>query len=141
MKRGIAARSLALLLAFVFGSGSVFPSFSDPCPIHDPGSAQLAMMSHAGHSARAMSHHLSAHSAKSEHDNTGIPSHHGSHRCTCIGSGDCAGAVMLPPNTLAFAPPALSANTAIPLAPVETRAYATAEHALPFSTAPPLFEA
>jgi hypothetical protein len=136
MMRGIAARSVAFLLASVFASGAVLPSFGDPCPIHDAGSAELAMMSHAMHSAGPMSHQsaTAADTEQSGHSN------HKSHHCNCIGAGCCTASVMLPPTSLAFAPAVISAKSTAPLPPAATRGRRSSEHALPFSTAPPLLE-
>lgn len=140
MKRSLAERSVAVLLAIFFASGSVLPSLSDPCPVHDPGSARLAMTSHAGHSAGSISHEFTSHSSHGTHGENSAPANHKSHHCNCIGAGCCTASVMLPPNALAFAPANVSARTTAPLPPAETRGHAAADHALPFSTAPPLLE-
>jgi hypothetical protein len=138
MKRGIVARSLALVLAIFFASGSVLPSLGDPCPVHDPGAAQLAMMIHAGHSASGITHHAAEHFS---HGDTRAPANHHSHHCNCIGAGCCTASVMLPPTALTFAPADVSAESTAPLAPTETRGRSAVAHTQPFSTAPPQLEA
>jgi hypothetical protein len=136
MKRGIVARSLAALLAIFFASGTVLPALGDPCPVHDPGTAQLEMMGHAGYSGGAMTHQAE----HSSHGDRSAPANHRSHHCHCIGDACSTASVMLPPNALSFAPANISAGSAAPLASAQTLGRGAAEHALPFSTAPPLLE-
>lgn len=143
MPRGTVTRSLSASFAICFAFVTVLPAFSDPCPFHDPALAELAATSasdlgHQGASMVGMVHHSSA-TGQERGGNHGTHSQHQkSHRCNCVSCATGAPAFTLPAQPLSFAPAAISAGSRTPPPPSDTHARSRAEHALPFSTAPPL---
>ncbi|MGH7651138.1 MAG: hypothetical protein ACREMS_04785 [Gemmatimonadaceae bacterium] len=118
MVRRFIIRSFAAAFAVCFAFVTVHPAFADPCPVHEPALAMLAMAGHHTH------HSPSGHDSKSHH-------------CNCVGSGDCVSAFALVTPLLTFAPAVVSAATDAHVSPPQVAANARAEHSLPFSTAPP----
>jgi hypothetical protein len=131
-------RVCAALFAIGFVFVTELPAFEAPCPVHDPAFATLATIDGHAHGALVTAHHHAIHTPQSRTNATRDKTHRQrSHGCTCVGCGTCVSAVALTPTSLAFAPATISAGTRVPLPPIEKHACSIAEHARPFSTAPP----
>jgi len=138
----IQSAGLRVCAAF-FAIGFVFvtelPAFETPCPVHDPAFARLAAIGgHAHHTASATTHQHSIHTQRWGTNATPDGTHQQrSHGCTCVACGNCPTSFSLALTSLTFAPATTAAGTNIPLPPIEKHACSIAEHARPFSTAPP----
>jgi len=132
-------RVCAALFAIGFVLVTELPAFETPCPVHDPVFAHLATMhGHAHHAASATTHQHSIHTQRSGTNATPDKTHQQrSHRCTCVGCGNCATSFSLAPTSRSSVLATISAGTNIPLPPIEKHACSITEHARPFSTAPP----
>ena len=131
-------RMCATLFAIGFVFVTELPAFETPCPVHDPAFATLATTDGHVHGALGTTHHHAIHTPRSGTSNTGDNSHQQrSHGCTCVGCGNCASSFSLTPTSPTFAPVTISVGTSVPLPPIEKHACSIAEHARPFSTAPP----
>ena len=134
-------RVFAGLFALSFVFVTELPAFETPCPVHDPAFARLATMHGHGHVHDTAPAAARAHPSPTQLSRTNVKGdkthQQKSHGCTCIGCASCASPVALQPTSLSFAPATVAAGTNLPLPPIEKHACSIAEHARPFSTAPP----
>ena len=145
MRRSMAMRIFASMVAVWFGFITIQPLYGDPCQHHQPALAALAeglgTHSRVGH-IMAEHENISGNvSASGVHEMSGAASHEDhdhNHQCHCV--GDCCSATpvaMVQPAT-EWVPAAIARRIAVDaIAPIAIAPQTAAPHTLPFATAPP----
>lgn len=140
MRRSMAMRVFAAMVAAWFGFLTIQPLYADPCPHHQPVLAELAhgLGADAGIGQSMASHGgMPMDGANGMHN---MPGHDGTatHPCHCL--GDCCGTtpVAVASSASRWVPAAIAARIELAALPAVFKVSASAPpHTLPFATAPP----
>ena len=147
MRRSMATRVFASIVAAWFGFLTIQPLYATPCPHHQPELAELAqglsIHADAGHSRASTGRddsdmsHVSASGSHAMHD---MPGHHvpGSHPCECLGAMCGTAPIAIAQAVARILPEIVTARIGMPtIASISPAPKVAPPYTLPFATAPP----
>jgi hypothetical protein len=130
-------RLFSALLGFWFTAYAAEPAALVACPMHGGTSVVAAPAAHGAPAAAQAAHHVAPRPAPT----AGAPQHShepGPHTCTCLGHCCASSVAVIRAGESRWPLAALVAVMRIAVPRVTDRVPASADHRLPFATAPPL---